>query len=237
MKKNIAIFLLNAYLIACCYFIITQTSEHKQSRSYRTDQNFAVVQFDKLSQANEDTKFQSYTAHKNAGIKTAVGMQKNFKGRNSTSIGNGDDAVFESLPVNLLDASNSKSIAVKANKGNQNGYNYTYFGQKTDNEFPNNSGSGASADNFASSSKSINLLGQGNFNYSFTRSLAYNNLTSPKLTLDNNLDNEDPFNEGNGNDNESYYNDVPVGDGTIVLIIMALVFVGWKRWKNIAPNP
>jgi hypothetical protein len=55
--------------------------------------------------------------------------------------------------------------------------------------------------------------------------------------LDNNLDNEDPFNEGNGNDNESYYNDVPVGDGTIVLIIMALVFVGWKRWKNIAPNP
>ena len=71
MKKNIAIFLLNAYLIACCYFIITQTSEHKQSRSYRTDQNFAVVQFDKLSQANEDTKFQSYTAHKNAGIKSA----------------------------------------------------------------------------------------------------------------------------------------------------------------------
>lgn len=233
MKKNIAIFFLNAFLIACFFFIIKQSSEYKESISFRSKNSFAVVQFDKLSQKNEDTKFQSYTAHKNAGIKTAIGKLNNIKGKHSNKSSNSEDAVFESLPTNLLDQSNRKSITVKSSKDNQNGYNYTYFGRKIEDGIPSNAGGSGYADNYNSSAKSMNIMGQGNYNYSFARSLAYNSLSSPKLTLDNNLNDEDPFNPGNGNDNDSFYNDVPVGDGTVIMLIMLMIFVGWKRRKLI----
>ena len=64
------------------------------------------------------------------------------------------------------------------------------------------------------------------YNTSFSNQLAYNNLSKPRMTLGSgNEGDEDPFNPGGGGDNELYYNDVPVGDGSIMLLILALGYM------------
>jgi len=227
MKKNIAIFFLNVFLIACFFFIIRQTSEYKESKSFKTDNTFAVVNFDKLSQPGEETKFQSYTAHKASLVKTFAARHKANMSKNLFNNNGQSDAVFATNPEDINNQKDKNGAIKKFTKNTDSKYRYSYFSQTKEEEFSKNLG--RSADGFLAYSSSINVSGSGNSVFNLSQTLANNNVTNPKLTLDNNLDDEDPLDPGNGIDNDSFYNDVPIGDGTIFMLLLTLVFVVWKR--------
>ena len=227
MKKNIAIFFLNVFLIACFFFIIRQTSEYKESKSFKTDNTFAVVNFDKLSQPGEETKFQSYTSHKASLLKALAARHKANRGKRPVNINNTDDAVFATSPEDINNQP-EKSITIKKSVKNAGSdLHYSYFSQSKSDEFSKNSNRYTEG-NIAYSG-SVSMSASGNNSFAFAQTIANSKVTNPKLTLNNNLDTEDPFDPGNGIDNNSYYNDVPVGDGTLFLLLLTLVFVVWKR--------
>lgn len=235
MKKNIAIFFLNVFLIACFFFIIKQTSEYKENKSFKTNNTFDVVNFDKLSHPADETKFQSFTAHKVALIRKVANRSKGNKGKNSLNNNNISDAVFATSPEDINNQPEKNATLKKLSKNTESKFHYSYFSETRDVDIYKNSGRYTEGN--ISYANSIKVTGSENNGVTFAQTLANNNVKNPKLTLDNNLDDEDPFDPGNGVDNDSFYNDVPIGDGTVFMLLLTLLFVVWKGRSLIHNSP
>lgn len=220
MKKNIIAFLINLIIIIGLFYVIRMPNNKSKDLGIRlmpSTNSIPISGFDKMIKGAADAKFQGLSSHSNM----PSGKRSNRNSGNTVEA-NPFESVNADLGSNRLFSRNSKSKIKNQKNNNQ----YTLVGI--------NNGQDIQSSHSAFGMLSVNMMrgtktqqNQSNtYNTSISNQLAYNNLSKPRMTLGGgNEGDEDPFNSGGGDDNEMFYNDVPVGSGTLSFLILILGYM------------